>query len=202
MKENIILKQKTYMDQYVGIQLPLIYHGDFVLYVRVPESTKAFPPIPHYFLLIDVNGNTITSYEKADKALIVDKSVIDRRREERYIRQMVDDELMSKKSKIPIYGYSTICFDSKKPKIFNILENVALIPRIKALNDIHPEKGNLLDKVTDKIGLTKIHSLESILRHFISEEEIMTLNTDEKRDRIKNELTIRHHILGDRIRLS
>lgn len=113
------------------------------------------------------------------------------------INKTVEWVLMSPKGTPPIYGYTVEYF--RKPHQFNILENVSIIPKAKPLMDIEPEKGNLFDFIRDNIGLTRMNSLESILRHFITEEEISKLNIEEKRNRILLELQKINHILPSRL---
>lgn len=86
-----------------------------------------------------------------------------------------------------------------KNKSFNILEHVFISPKVTPLNEIPQEKKFV--SLLDSVRLTKIHSLESILRHFISENEIKCMDEHQMRERIKYELQLIYHILPDRISL-
>lgn len=205
----------TWFDRYVGIKVPLIREGDFVMYIRVNvDNNTIFPTIPYTVILLNYKGNpqryvskntnnieilelcSFTSNNIVDKAVIVKTMSYDIK-DVRAINKEVENILMSSQGTPPIYGYHVEYF--RKPIQFNILENVSIIPKVKALSEIGCEKGNLYDKIRDTIGLTRMNSLESILRHFITEDEISLLNEAEKRNRIYIELEKRHHLLPSRL---
>lgn len=244
-QKHIPLTCNNYMDQYVGINVPLIQDGDCIRHIRVNVDTgKIFPLIPHLVILINYKGNpqryimsnsTIRTLKLCspcnnivDKAVIVGKEIqeevndyIEQSQHEilrfdkdgnsqtdrlsNIMNQAVEDVLMSSKSSIPIYGYTVEYISRGCPTQFNILENVALLPKVRPLKSIDSEKNNILDKLINgaihfKLPyVTKIHSLDSILRYFISEDDILLLTTEEKQERIIGELTSIHHILPSRL---
>lgn len=209
-------KYDTFMDAYVGVKVPLIHHGDFVKYIRC-NSKQIYPSLKYFATIlasdrgatiyyITPNTNTIIKIPGFDntfahgvhKAVLIEPPTDLKNIHYNTIRNHVDDEMYSSKSKIPIYGYTVEHFECRTIKEeFNILENVSIIPKVTPLLLI-PRENKLLSLI-DGIRLTKIHSLESILRHFITEEKINCMNEEQMREQIKIQLTLIHHILPNRI---
>ena len=210
-KQNYAL----YIDAYVGVKIPLMQHGDCVKYIRYNDkqiypSTKNYiialisdrgepmyyvPPYKNIILLTP--GYSFVFKHDVVSAMIVDASFLSGINYNT-LWAHVDKESYSSKSKIPIYGYTVEYMSFKhKDKQFNILENVSVVPKVVPLKDIPRE--NKFMKILDSVRLTKIHSLESILRHFITEDEINKMNDEQMREKIKVELQLIHHILPNRI---
>jgi hypothetical protein len=219
MKCNgIKTENKTYMDTYIGDQIPVILHGDFLKYIRI-KGDQIFPTCNHFIILNTKNGAPLQyilpnerickylpgengNWHASVNGIIIDRGYINialDKSKANILREIVDEQTYSAKSKIPIYGYTVDYWNARdgQKEVFNILENVSLIPKIIALKDI--KKENKMYKFFDGIRLTKIHSLESILRHFMTEKEITLLTEEEMRVRVRKELELIHHILPNKI---
>jgi hypothetical protein len=211
---NVKKENESYMDAYLGTKIPIIWHGDLLRFIWVKEN-QVFPTSVHCIVLNTKNGaplQYILPYERVcmylpgedgkyygpKQGVVIDykhiKTMMDKT-QGRALREIVDNETYSSKSKVPIYGYTVDYWRARdgEKEVFCILENVSIIPNVKELRNINRE--NKIYKLFDGMRLTKIHSLESILRHFISEEEINRMNEEEMRIKIRKELELMHHIL-------